>query len=90
MSEFKITHQICPPLFAPSEWAGQVQPLLDSLGVSGGAVVVVVEADPKFQNFPNVRLLALTVPERKSVRTAIERCRNRRREKNGQASGSCP
>ena len=73
-----ITFQICPPLFNPVEWTRRIQPSLDKLGVDGGCVAVLIETNPKFQNFPEVKVSAFDVEERKIIRQAIERCRKRK------------
>ena len=75
-----LTFQICPPLFNPDEWTKQIQPVLDNLGKKGGCVTVLIETFPEYQNFPNVKIAAFDVEERKVIRQAIERCRKRKQQ----------
>lgn len=73
-----LTFQLCPPLFNQVEWTRRIQPNLDLLGKKGGCVAVLIETYPEFQNFPDVRVAAFDVEERKIIRQAIERCRKRK------------
>jgi|GEM_PF-2609153 hypothetical protein len=67
--------------FTPEAWDAHILPRIDSLdGREGGAVCVLIEVSPMAQNYPVLSVAAFDANERKIIRRAIARQREKAKE----------
>lgn len=74
-------HILRSPIFTVEAWDQHVGPLIDQLdGRAGGCVAVILEVDPMSQNFVRPSFGVFHDAERKIIRRAIQKSREKARE----------
>lgn len=75
-------HILRSPLFVPEAWDQHISPLIDQLdGRQGGCVCITLEVDPMSQNYVVPHITIFHDAERKIIRRAILK----QRQKAGEA-----